>query len=153
MMLNANNPEFSARYPYGAIFRDRWGRRIPGVIACDPETGEVISYDGTWLTGEWLWLTRRLRIGVVTRHWYRWASPSGSLLRRHGFWPAPLTVEGKTWADVGHVRCRCSSIPLAENRPAHVATIRERIATATDGPGLTLAQLDDLMVAVEPPTP
>ena len=78
MMLNANDPEFSARYPYGAIVRDRWGRRIPVVIACDPETGEVISYDGTWLTGEWLWLTRRLRIGVVTRHWYRWASPSGS---------------------------------------------------------------------------
>lgn len=46
MMLNANDPEFSARYPHGAIVRDRWGRRIPGVIACDPETGEVIGYDG-----------------------------------------------------------------------------------------------------------
>lgn len=95
MMLNANNPEFSARYPYGATVRDRWGRLIPRVIACDPETGEVISYDGTWLTGEWLRLTRRLRIGVVTRHVFRWASPSGGLLRRHGFWPALLTVEGR----------------------------------------------------------
>lgn len=46
MMLNANDPEFSALYPHGAIVRDRWGRRIPGVIACDPETGEVIGYDG-----------------------------------------------------------------------------------------------------------
>jgi hypothetical protein len=95
MMLNANNPEFSARYPLGATVRDRWGRLIPRVIACDPETGEVISYDGTWLTGEWLRLTRRLRIGVVTRHVFRWASPSGGLLRRHGFWPAPLKIERK----------------------------------------------------------
>lgn len=93
MMLNANDPKFSARYPYGAIIRDRWGRRIPGVIACDPETGEVISYDGTLLTGQWLRLTRRLRVGV-TRHPFHWAYPCC-----HGFWPAPLTVERKRLAE------------------------------------------------------
>ena len=43
MMLNASDPDFSARYPHGAIVRDRWGRQIPGVIAFDPETGEAIS--------------------------------------------------------------------------------------------------------------
>jgi hypothetical protein len=131
MMLNANDPEFSARYPYGATVRDRWGRLIPGVIACDQETGEVISYDGTWLTGEWLRLT------VVTRHMFRWVSPFSGFLQCHSFWPAPLTVEGK--------------------RPASIATIRERLADCSGCSGrpgvLTLAQLDDLMTAVEPPTP
>ncbi len=134
MMLNANDPEFSARYPYGAIVRDRWGRRIPVVIACDPETGEVISYDGTWLTGQWLRLVRRVRVAVVMRHVLRWVSPSGGILRCHGFWPAPLTVEGK--------------------RPAAITTIRERTADGSGCPGrtgvLSLAVLDELIDAVEP---
>lgn len=127
-MLDANDPEFSARYPRGATVRDRWGRLIPGVIACNPETGEVIRYNA-WLTGEWLRLTPRLKVGVVTRHWYRWALPSGVLLRCHGFWPAPLTVQGR--------------------RP-DFAAIRDRLADGSLRPGgLTLAMLDELVDAME----
>ena len=92
-MLDANDPQFAARYPFGVTVRDRWGRTIPHVIACNPETGEVIRYDGTWLTKQWLRLICPFRVTVVARLTFRWVSPSGGILRCHGFWPAPLTVE------------------------------------------------------------
>lgn len=127
MMLDANSTGFI--HPHGATVRDRWGRRILGVMACNPETGEVISCNGTWLTGQWLRLTHRFRVVVVTRHALRWVSPSGGFLRCHGFWPAPLAIEAKQ---------------------PDPAAIQDRIANATDDPGTpTLAQLDDMILAVE----
>lgn len=100
-MIDANDPQFTARYPYGATVRDRWGRQIPNVIVCNPERGEVIRYDGTWLTKQWLRLVCPIRVAVVTRHTFNWVSPSGGLLRIHGFWPAPLTIEGNRPAGAG----------------------------------------------------
>lgn len=114
-MLDANDPQFTARYPFGVTVRDRWGRQIPKVIACNPETGEVIRYDGTWLTKQWLRLVRPIRVAVVARFTFRWVSPSGGILRCHGFWPAPLTVERKP---PGHVNCRCSLAAVAERDPS-----------------------------------
>lgn len=104
-MLDANDPAFRSRYLNGAIVRDRLGRQLRNVVACNPETGEVIRLDGTWLTGQWLRLTGRgLRIAVVSRvdgsGFFRWSAPSGGILRRHGFWPAPLTLEPRQWLHV-----------------------------------------------------
>ncbi len=105
-MLDANDPAFRKLYPNGCVIRDRLGRRLSSVEACNPETGEVVRLDGTWLTGQWLRLTGRgLRIAVVSRvngsGIFRWSAPSGGILRRHGFWPAPLTLEPQQWLHIG----------------------------------------------------
>lgn len=110
-MLDVNTPEFQERYPNGYIVRDRFGRRLSSVEACNPETGEVVRLDGTWLTGQWLRLTGRgLRIAVVSRvngtRISRWSAPSGGILRRHGFWPAPLTIEPRQWLHITMDRIR-----------------------------------------------
>ena len=42
-MLDANSPTFRQQYPNGAIVRDRLGHLVLGVVACDPETGEVVG--------------------------------------------------------------------------------------------------------------
>jgi hypothetical protein len=104
MMLDANDLNFAARYPYGAIVRDRWGRRIPGVIACNPETGEVITYGMGWVAHAWhgfLWSGPKR--GPLTWRFYRRFLPAGGgyLDRRHGFWPAPLTIEANWRAGTG----------------------------------------------------
>lgn len=98
MMLDANDPNFAARYPYGATVRDRWGRLIPGVMACNPETGEVITYGMGWVAHAWhgfLWSGPKR--GPLTWRFGRRFLPAGGgcLDRRHGFWPAPLAIEGK----------------------------------------------------------
>jgi hypothetical protein len=41
-MLDAGTSEFRMAYPYGAKVYDRWGRLLKNVVACDPETGEVL---------------------------------------------------------------------------------------------------------------
>ena len=64
-MLDANDPTFRQQYPNGAIVRDRLGRQLRGVLACDPETGEVIK-------------------GTMTE---------GGRVETHEFHPAPLTIE------------------------------------------------------------
>ena len=50
-MLDANSPAFQQQYPNGAIVRDRLGRQLRGVMACDPETGEVIRHDNGRIVG------------------------------------------------------------------------------------------------------
>ena len=35
-MLDANDPTFRQQYPSGAIVRDRLGRLLIGVLACNP---------------------------------------------------------------------------------------------------------------------
>jgi Lar family restriction alleviation protein len=64
-MIDANDPAFREQYPNGAIVRDRLGRQLHGVEACDPETGEVDSWVFIW----------------------------GQQQRSHLFHPAPLTIE------------------------------------------------------------
>lgn len=75
-MLDANDSAFRQRYPNGVAVRDRLGRPLNGVLVCDPETGEVVH-------------------GVMTE---------GGVVRTHGFWPAPLTLEPRQWL---HIMCRC----------------------------------------------
>jgi len=53
------------QYPNGAIVRDRLGRILLGVVACNPETGEVIK-------------------GTMTE---------GGRVETRQTWPAPLTIE------------------------------------------------------------
>ena len=57
-MLDANDDAFWQHFTDGAVVLDARGRQLRNVVACDPETGEVVMVDP----------------------------------RRHGFWPAPLTV-------------------------------------------------------------
>lgn len=101
---DANDPKFFERYPFGAIVRDKWGREVKNVIVCIPETGEVITADNSWLTGQWMrllfmntCLAWRLRLRGAKIHWKRgfYVSTDGYLLRKHGFWPAPLTITPK----------------------------------------------------------
>lgn len=93
MMLDANTPEFRAQYPNYCKVYDARGRQIPFVTACNPETGEVIRMDGSWLTGQWLRLTRpRWRLGATTNHGFMWMVCGCEPLEKHGFWPAPLRL-------------------------------------------------------------
>jgi hypothetical protein len=106
-MLDANTPAFRQQYPNGATVYDRTGRRISGVIECYPETGEVIRYDTSGLTQALLRLVQlnspkawRLRLQGAKVSWQEgsygvFSKSNHQLLRRHGFWPAPLTVEAK----------------------------------------------------------
>lgn len=72
-MLDANSPTFHQHYPYGAIVRDRLGRLVRGVVACDPETGEVVTSK----------MTEAGRVDI------------------HQVWPAPLTIEPRQWLHIG----------------------------------------------------
>jgi hypothetical protein len=72
-MLDANTPTFRQQYPNGAIVRDRLGRLLRGVLACDPVTGEVIK-------------------GTMTE---------GGRVETHEFHPAPLRVEPCQWLHIG----------------------------------------------------
>ena len=95
--------EFWAAYGFGATVYDATGRKIRNVMACNPETGEVITCDAGWIAKAWLMV---LWVKDPFSHAYRWRLgrlrlPSrlpryevvgGEVLRRHGFWPAPLRV-------------------------------------------------------------
>ena len=72
-MLDANDPAFRQQYPNGAIVRDRLGHLVLGVVACDPETGEVVRSK----------MTEAGRVDI------------------HQVWPAPLTVEPCQWLHIG----------------------------------------------------
>jgi len=90
-MLDANTPSFRQQYPNGANIYDRTGRRISGVAAFDSETGEVIRSGKSRIVGAVLRLVRgRPQI---------WDLPAE--FRRHGFWPAPLTIEPRQWLHIG----------------------------------------------------
>jgi hypothetical protein len=88
-MLDANDPAFQEHYPNGAIVRDRLGRRLWNVIACDPETGEVISVVG---------------LGDKAPGGERYEllpAVEGQLRRCREFYPAPLTIEPRQWLHIG----------------------------------------------------
>ena len=72
-MLDANDPTFRQQYPNGAIVRDRLGELVRGVVACDPETGEVVTSK----------MTEAGRVDI------------------HQVWPAPLTIEPCQWLHIG----------------------------------------------------
>ncbi len=93
-MLDANDPAFREQYPTGATVYDRTGRRISGVMAFDPETGEVIRIGESRIVGTILRMARGRQ--------QQWDPPAE--FRRHGFWPAPLTVEARQWLHIGFCR-------------------------------------------------
>ena len=80
-MLDANTPAFREQYPNGAIVRDRLGRQLRGAEACNPETGEVWTYDKN-PDGSFQFL-------------------GGCLTRRINHHPAPLTIEPRQWLHIG----------------------------------------------------
>jgi hypothetical protein len=118
-MIDANTPAFQQQYPNGAIVYDRTGRRISGVVAYDPETGEVITYDTSGLTQAMLRLVQlnspkawRLRLLGARVSWQEgsygvFSKSNHQLLRRHGFWPAPLTIRANWPLPPKHPMCRC----------------------------------------------
>ena len=104
-MIDANDPSFWERCPNGAKTYDAWGREILHVKACNPETGEVISYGMGWIARTWnrllwanepsshhhIWRMRGLwSLAKVPRHGL--IAGEHVLLARHGFHPAPLRV-------------------------------------------------------------
>jgi hypothetical protein len=135
-MLDANNPAFREQYPNGATVYDRTGRRIGNVFACNPETGEVITCDMGWIAKAWL---RVLWAKDPFSHAYRWRLGrlrfpsrlpryevvSGEILRRHGFWPAPLTIRANTPPLPKHPMCRCILIPLKLATEADLAYVND----------------------------
>lgn len=92
MILHASDPEFSRLYPYGANVHDRFGRRLPQVVWCNPLTGEV---DRVWITrNPLLLLPSLLGLRLKPRSFMGWYEYQVS--HRHGFWPAPLTITPRT---------------------------------------------------------
>ena len=94
------------------IVYDRTGRRIANVFACNPETGEAITFDSSQLTRAWIRLVNRLPL----QQWWR----DVSACKRHGFWPAPLTVE-----------------------PCHGIELKPEYAKQAEGKSATLFSLTD----------
>lgn len=92
-MIDANDPALRRYYQNGCIIRDRLGRVLTNVVACNPETGEVITH--TVLPVVAWWARVRWRVTRGDRFWRPRGSLAlvgGELARRHGFWPAPLTI-------------------------------------------------------------
>jgi hypothetical protein len=81
--------------PASIAVHDARGRRLRLVVACDPLTGEVLQNvpDTDWIVP----LIRRVAIardGLLRRLFSRYSSlrPRGSIVTRHYFAPAPLTI-------------------------------------------------------------
>jgi hypothetical protein len=86
-MLTAT--EILQRHPQGCWVFDATGSRLNEVLACDPDTGEVVMLSET--SSPLAWLVGLLPRPRPTRPWlYRSEIP-----RRHGFWPAPLHIVPK----------------------------------------------------------
>lgn len=94
--LDARDPSFPVAHPYGAWLYDARGRMLEGVIACNPDTGEVLTAACTSVQAFWS--------GVLNRRWPRrreawirclFLTFGDSIATRHGFWPAPLTLISK----------------------------------------------------------
>ena len=103
-MLNANSPTFRQQYPNGAIVRDQLGRQVRYVVACNPETGEVITCEMGWIAMAWhkvLWPKDPSGLHRFRFAQGRFHVRGGEILRRHGFWPAPLTIEPRQWLHIG----------------------------------------------------
>lgn len=88
-ILDANDAIFKVLYPCGASVYDATGRCIPDVVACDPITGEVIRIAGRWASPMHALFSRYRQ---PAPSWWTWLHYRDCLPRRHGFWPAPLTV-------------------------------------------------------------
>lgn len=115
-MLDASDPLLLDLCPNGVIVRDRLGRQLWNVVACDPETGEVIML--TMLPIVAWWARVRWRVTRGDRFWQVGGSLAvvgGELVRRHGFWPAPLTIEPRRWSHI-MCRCFCEPLPALDNR-------------------------------------
>jgi hypothetical protein len=93
IMLDAADSSFWVTYPNGAFVYDCYGRRIQNVMSCNPLTGEVISFDDRWASPLHWYFSK-----TVYRwpHWWSWLIYRDTLPHRHGFWPAPLTLQTKT---------------------------------------------------------
>jgi hypothetical protein len=101
--IDCREPSFRAHYPLDLLIVDRLGRKLNLVVACNPLTGEAITIEPT--------LCQKLWYALLVPGWrgWRWAffpAPGPRALhfgeetaRRHGFWPAPLTLYsgGKPW--------------------------------------------------------
>lgn len=87
-MIDANTPAFQQQYPNGAIVRDRLGRQLRGVVACNPKTGEVISVVG--MDGSLASDAEGILPVIV-----------GEVRKRRRFHPAPLTIEPCQWLHIG----------------------------------------------------
>jgi len=136
-MLDAASPDFRQQYPNGATVYDRTGRRIGNVFACNPETGEVITYDTSGLTQALLRLVQlnspkawRLRLQGARVSWQEgsygvFSKSDYQLLRRHGFWPAPLRVRANMPLPPEHPMCRCIPIPLKPATEADLAYVND----------------------------
>jgi len=84
-MIAAWDPGFKERYPRGAVVRDALGRKLHRVVACNLATGEVVIADTRpplLNRVVWLFCKRPLLGGFGWNY----------IHRRHGFWPAPLTI-------------------------------------------------------------
>jgi hypothetical protein len=114
-MLDANSPTFREQYPNGATVYDRTGCRISGVVAFDPETGEVIRHGKSSIVGAILRMARGRQ--------QRWDLPAEFC--RHGFWPAPLTIRANTPPSPNHPMCRCIPIPLKLATEADLAYVND----------------------------
>ena len=70
------------RYDSASKVVDATGRELCNVAACNPETGEVIMYE------------TRPFIGFLVKilNHFHFPVDGGQLVKRHGFWPAPLTI-------------------------------------------------------------
>jgi hypothetical protein len=109
-MISATDPAFWQQYPNGCTVYDRLGRELRHVESWNPETGEVIAFDTSRLTKFLLRLVQlntpgawRLRLlgSRITWREGMFGRTSGELLRRHGFWPAPLQVVPRLAVHIG----------------------------------------------------
>jgi hypothetical protein len=129
-MLDANDPAFRQQYPIGVTIYDRTGRRIANVIECNPETGEVIRRV-PWGEGKDHPVVALFRL-LGTLHLL---NPSRSMIRRHGFWPAPLIIRPNMPPPPKHPMCRCAFMPL---RPATEADLEVLRGMPTAGDTVTV---------------
>lgn len=81
-MISAADPTFRQQYPNGCTVYDCLGRRLTGVEAFNPETGEVVCQGKSRIVGAVLRMARGRE--------QNWDLPAE--FRRHGFWPAPLKI-------------------------------------------------------------
>ena len=96
--IDAREPGFAEAHPYGAWVYDAKGRLLQGVIACNPDTGEVLTAACTPVQAFWSSvLNRRWPPPKRRDEWLRclFLSFGDSIATRHGFWPAPLTLISK----------------------------------------------------------
>ena len=81
--------EFWDTYGMGARLQDATGREIDNVMAADLETGEVIIWCQLQSPMDWLRIWIHSFAPQLRGQW-QWQT---FVPRRHGFWPAPLTVK------------------------------------------------------------